>query len=147
MRAARKALGECKTRAELMLTVHWGGRSSWTWSLVRGRSRCRICRGRTRVAGCGPGTWCAGRVPTRSWPAGPAGCAPGTGHSPHRSCKETHTACHTAATRGLARLVSPQDGSHCVTGLGSPEPLAVTSLSRASRTLPDHKHSPRRLLS
>lgn len=91
IRAAQKALGECRTGAELVLTVRWGGRSSWTWSLVRGHSRCRICRGTTPGAGCGPGTSCAGRVPRRSWPAGPAGCAPAMGHSPHRSCeRSTH---------------------------------------------------------
>lgn len=150
MRAARKAFRECKIRAELMLTVHWGGRSSWTWSLVRGHSRCRICTGTTPGAGCGPGTSCAGRVPTRSWPAGPAGCALGTGHFPHRSCERN--------TRlRVTRL--PQEGFQChlraahavspaclhrpaLTGLPSPEPPAGTLLLCASGTLRDRKHSP-----
>lgn len=145
MRAARKAFRECKIRAELMLTVHWGGRSSWTWSLVRGHSRCRICTGTTPGAGCGPGTSCAGRVPTRSWPAGPAGCALGTDHFPHRSC-ERNTDCVSHVCHKRAFSVTSARLTPChrpaLTGLPSPEPPAGTLLLCASGTLRDRKHLP-----
>lgn len=136
MRAARKAFRECKIRAELMLTVHWGGRSSWTWSLVRGHSRCRICTGTTPGAGCGPGTSCAGRVPTRSWPAGPAGCALGTGHFPHRSC-ERNTDCVSHVCHKRAFSVTSARLTPChrpaLTGLRSPACPHRPALTGAAR--------------
>lgn len=114
---ACEVLSYRKIRHELMLTVHLGEKSSWTWSLATSRSRCRTCRGRTPCAGCGPGTWCAARVLPRSRPAGPAGCVPATGHSPHRSCEQnkTHAACHTHLPKDVFSVcVSPLRCPHRV---------------------------------
>lgn len=113
---ACEVLSYRKIRHELMLTVHLGEKSSWTWSLATSRSRCRTCRGRTPCAGCGPGTWCAARVLPRSRPAGPAGCVPATGHSPHRSCEQnkTHAACHTHLPDVFSVCVSPLRCPHRV---------------------------------
>lgn len=98
-----------------MLTVHLGEKSSWTSSLVINHSRCRIGTGMTPCAGCGPGTSCAIRVLTRSWPAGPAGCDPVMDHFPHQSCEQnTYCVSHASAKRCFSVHVSCLRCPHCV---------------------------------
>lgn len=100
--------------AEFMLTVHLGEKSSWTSSLVISHSRCQICTGMTPCAGCGPGTSCAIRVLTRSWPAGPAGCDLVMGHFPHRSCEQnTYCVSRASARRCFSVHVSRLRCPHC----------------------------------
>lgn len=117
-----------------MLTVRSGERSSWTSSSVISHSRCRSGTGMTPCAGCGPGTSCAARVLTRSWPAGPAGCDLVMGHFPHRSCEQnTSRRSHVSARRGVSVPASRWRCPRCVDG-SVREPLAGMFLLYASRT-------------